>query len=330
MERVSLIRLFVVAVITLVASGLAEAQCLSLPCDSTVSSSSAALSVTNTGSGRALEGHATSGIGVIGISDNRGVVGTQGETSCAGTYAVGGCATTGDGILGRSPNRAVIGVQGGGSCAGTYAVGGCATTGDGILGRSPNRAVIGVQGGGSCAGTYAVGGCATTGDGVVGRSSDGFAGRFEGRVLVQVLEIVGGTDIAEPFNVAHSEVITPGMLVSIDPAQPGQLRVSSQPYDRTVAGVVSGANGVTPGITLKSPETLGDGLLPVALTGRVYCWADTSNGAIEPGDLLTTSAIPGHAMKVTNYAQAQGAIVGKAMSALQTGAGHVLVLVGLQ
>jgi hypothetical protein len=235
MERVSPICLFAVAVTTLVASGLAEAQCLSLPCDSTVSSSSTALSVTNTGTGRALEGHATSGIGVIGISDNRGVVGTQGETSCAGTYAVGGCATTGDGILGRSPNRAVIGVQGGGSCAGTYAVGGCATTGDGV----------------------------------VGRSSDGFAGRFEGRVLARVLEITGGSDIAEPFNVAHSEVITPGMLVSIDPERPGQLRVSSKPYDRTVAGVVSGANGVTPGITLKSPETPGDGLLPVALTGRV-------------------------------------------------------------
>jgi len=233
---------------------------------------------------------------VIGISDNRGVVGTQGETSCAGTYAVGGCATTGDGILGRSPNRAVIGVQGGGSCAGTYGVGGCATTGDGV----------------------------------VGRSSDGFAGRFEGRVLVRVLEITGGTDIAEPFNVAHSEVITPGMLVSIDPARPGQLRVSSQPYDRTVAGVVSGANGVTPGITLKSPETLGDGLFPVALTGRVYGWADASNGPIQPGDLLTTSDRPGHAMRVTDSTKAHGAILGKAMTALEAGQGLVLVLVTLQ
>jgi hypothetical protein len=47
---------------------------------------------------------ATSGtaIGVIGRSTTRGVVGTQGDTSCAGTYGVGGCATTGDGVVGRS------------------------------------------------------------------------------------------------------------------------------------------------------------------------------------------------------------------------------------
>jgi hypothetical protein len=35
-------------------------------------------------------------------------------------------------------------------------------------------------------------------------------------------------------------------------------------------------------------------------------------------------------MKVTNHAQAQGAILGKAMSSLPTGRGMVLVLVTLQ
>jgi hypothetical protein len=42
----------------------------------------------------------------------------------------------------------------------------------------------------------------------------------------------------------------------------------------------------------------------VALTGRVYVQADTSNGAIKPGDLLTTSTTPGHAMKVTDHVRA--------------------------
>jgi hypothetical protein len=73
-----------------------------------------------------------------------------------------------------------------------------------------------------------------------------------------------------------------------------------------------------------------DGEYPVALTGRVYVWADASNGAIVPGDLLTTSDIPGHAMKVMDYEQAQGAILGKAMSSLETGTGLVLILVSLQ
>jgi hypothetical protein len=68
----------------------------------------------------------------------------------------------------------------------------------------------------------------------------------------------------------------------------------------------------------------------VALTGRVYVLADASNGPIEPGDLLTTSSAPGHAMKVTDHARAQGAILGKAMTGLSEGNGMVLVLVALQ
>jgi hypothetical protein len=58
--------------------------------------------------------------------------------------------------------------------------------------------------------------------------------------------------------------------------------------------------------------------------------ADTSNGIIKPGDLLTTSSQPGHAMKVTDHVRAAGAILGKAMTALNDGSGMVLVLVTLQ
>ena len=68
----------------------------------------------------------------------------------------------------------------------------------------------------------------------------------------------------------------------------------------------------------------------MALSGRVYVLADATSGGIEPGDLLTTSDTPGHAMKVTDHAKAQGAILGKAMSGLSTGKGLVLVLVTLQ
>jgi hypothetical protein len=76
--------------------------------------------------------------------------------------------------------------------------------------------------------------------------------------------------------------------------------------------------------------TLADGKHPVALSGRVYCWVDATKGAIKPGDLLTTSSTPGHAMKATNAAKARGAIIGKAMTALKSGRGLVLVLVTLQ
>src|SRR5439155_8452257 len=96
-----------------------------------------------------------------------------------------------------------------------------------------------------------------------------------------------------------------------------------------VAGEVSGANGVNPGIQMQQ-QGLIEGRKNVALTGRVYVQADASGGAIKPGDLLTSSSVPGHAMRVADHAKAQGAILGKAMSSLKEGKGMVLVLVTLQ
>jgi hypothetical protein len=118
-------------------------------------------------------------------------------------------------------------------------------------------------------------------------------------------------------------------VVVIDDEHPGQLKRSTRAYDRRVAGIVSGANGIKPGIALKQEGVLDQGE-NVALNGRVYVMADASHGAIKPGDLLTTSDTPGHAMKVTDSARAQGAILGKAMSALESGKGLALVLVTLQ
>ena len=73
-----------------------------------------------------------------------------------------------------------------------------------------------------------------------------------------------------------------------------------------------------------------DGKHPVALTGRVYCQVDARYGAIRSGDLLTTSwTRPATRLKVTNHARAHGAIIGKAMTRLESGKGLVLVLVSL-
>ena len=151
-----------------------------------------------------------------------------------------------------------------------------------------------------------------------------------GTTRTHVLEITGGADLAEPFQVGAQASVRPGMVVAIDPAAPGALRIADLPYDRTVAGVVSGAKGIRSGMVMRQEGSAAEGDLPVALTGRVYAWADASYGAIEPGDLLTTSGTPGHAMKVTDHAKAQGAILGKAMSRLEKGTGLVLVLVSLQ
>lgn len=149
-----------------------------------------------------------------------------------------------------------------------------------------------------------------------------------GQLFVKVLTITGGADIVEPFQMSEPE-LSPGAVVVIDEANPGKLKLSSAPYDRRVAGVISGAGGVRPGLCLRQEGRV-EGDQPVALTGRVYVQADTVNGPIQPGDLLTTSLTPGRAMKVTDHARAQGAILGKAMTGLAAGEGLVLVLVSLQ
>ena len=85
---------------------------------------------------------------------------------------------------------------------------------------------------------------------------------------------LGGGDVAEPFSVKTHEDAEPGMVLSICADAPGELEISSEAYDRKVAGVVSGAGDLNPGIILnKSAQD--KGRRPVALTGQVYCWAET-------------------------------------------------------
>lgn len=152
-----------------------------------------------------------------------------------------------------------------------------------------------------------------------------------GWARVHVFEVTGGSDIAEPFHVNAQVDVVPGMVVCIDPENAGQMRLATTPYDRTVAGVVSGAGGVNTGMTLRQEGSIADGDTPIALTGRVYCYVDAdAGGPVAPGDMLTTSDTIGHAMKVQDHARATGAVIGKAMSSLESGRGLVLVLVNLQ
>lgn len=143
-----------------------------------------------------------------------------------------------------------------------------------------------------------------------------------------VVEIGEGLDYAEAFKVDSGATVSAGMVMVIDPNQPGKLTLSTAAYDRKVAGVVAGANNLGSGVRL---GTVGGDEQAIALAGQVYCYVDAAQDAIEPGDLLTTSATPGYAMKVTDYARAQGAILGKAMQRLDKGQrGLILILVTLQ
>jgi hypothetical protein len=151
--------------------------------------------------------------------------------------------------------------------------------------------------------------------------------RGDGTVAVKVLEITGA-DLAEKF--PTTETLEPGTVVEIDPDNPGQLRKAHGAYNKRVAGVVAGANGLSKGIILGNLEGSEDHT-PIAMSGRVWVHADATHEAIEPGDLLTTSDLPGHAMKASDPSRAHGTVIGKAMTRLEKGkTGMVLVLVNLQ
>ncbi len=105
-------------------------------------------------------------------------------------------------------------------------------------------------------------------------------------VYCSSITIEGGSDLAEPFKISgQHDQIPQGAVVVIDEDNPGQLKMSGQAYDTRVAGVVSGAKGVNPGIQMQQQGLL-EGGKNVALTGRVYVQADATNGSIKPGDLL--------------------------------------------
>ncbi len=155
-----------------------------------------------------------------------------------------------------------------------------------------------------------------------------------GNLLIQsegtgasVLELGEGLDYAEGFDVSARDKINAGSVLIIDADNPGKLALSNKAYDTKVAGIVAGGKGLGSGVRLGAGQYDYD----VALAGRVYCKVDATDEAIQAGDLLTTSATPGYAMKAVDYTRSHGAILGKAMESLEQGQkGQILVLVTLQ
>ncbi len=147
-----------------------------------------------------------------------------------------------------------------------------------------------------------------------------------GRTKTKTLEIVGGSDGAEYFNVLADEELDAGSLVIIDNTQDDKLKISEEPYDTRLAGIISGAGGVQPGIVLQQKGVL-EGNQLISIWGRVKVKATTENGSIKPGDLLTSSSLKGHVMKATKRKKSRGAIIGRALSSLESGEGLVLVLI---
>jgi hypothetical protein len=127
-------------------------------------------------------------------------------------------------------------------------------------------------------------------------------GDGDGRIITRELQITGGADMAEHFKVNNKEQKpVPGMLVSIDEKQEGNLKITDKANDKKLVGVISGANGIKPGMLMSQKGTIADGEYPIALAGRVFVLCNTEGGDIEPGDLMTSSSQKGYAMKQAMY-----------------------------
>jgi hypothetical protein len=208
-------------------------------------------------------------------------------------------------------------------------------TGDILVGKTFNPKFRGVYGE-NTGGGDGVFGYSHTGRGVVGVSEQGIgifaqgdhlAGHFQGDVEVTGDIRLTNADCAEDFNIGAGLSVEPGTVMVL--GEEGALFPSLHAYDKRVAGVISGAGGYKPGIVLDKQES-GSNRQPVALLGKVFCKVDARYGAIEVGDLLTTSPTPGHAMKACDPLKAFGAVIGKALRPLTEGQGLIPILIALQ
>lgn len=140
---------------------------------------------------------------------------------------------------------------------------------------------------------------------------------IKGGSYVQAFK-VGGADLAEAYR-SKDASIEPGDVVALDPSLTSGVQKSQKAADPTVLGIVS----TRPGMVLGDDSGVGNVVL-VALSGRVPVKVSSENGAINPGDYLTSSSTPGVAMKATT----DGLIIGLAMTGFGgSGVGSVITFI---
>jgi hypothetical protein len=297
-------------------------------------------------------GKSVENVGVAGESDGmQGVLGVSHHPRDAGV--LGTNDQGGDGVVGRG-RRGVVGES-----EEFQGVFGKSTGNAGVVGESQNfHAVFAISHspnnggvfGANDRGGFGVIGRSDSNTGVSGESDTGVgvhgkgghrAGLFEGdlevtgdfhqrtgHIRLGTGDIhLGNGDCAEDFDVSGADKVEAGTVMVL--GEDGTLSESQRAYDNRVAGVISGAGDYSPGIVLDKRESPGN-RQPVALMGKVYCKVDARFGAIEVGDLLTTSPTPGHAMKTTDPFKAFGAVIGKALRPLSEGRSVIPILVALQ
>jgi hypothetical protein len=281
------------------------------------------------------------GAGVIGFADQADGVGVVGNTGAGAGTGVHGHTSTGVGVLGTSDGNGPAGrfaasANATGALAQSERGSGVIATsshGQAVSAFSDNDIAVFAQGAtfaGVFNGAFVVNKGPNPKDPAVHPSDiNGSIVINEGSLFVNKGDILLGNagDCAEDFEISGAAKIEPGTVMVFQ--GDGEICESTTPYDKRVAGVISGAGGYKPGLILdRQLET--NHRAPLALIGKVFCRVDARYGSIEVGDLLTTSSTTGHAMKATDPVKAFGAVIGKALRPLKAGQGLIPILVSLQ
>ncbi len=302
----------------------------------------------------AVEGQnlSTSGSGVLGLVTSSGNA-VWGQNQGSGIGVLGqSTATSGTtyGVFGAasSSNGSGVGVYG----QGAYGVKGLTVFngGWGVYGSANGGTGYGVYGtnglSGSGTGTYAEAG--GTGNCFIANYTGSTASSTTNNNLA--LFRIGGTNVARISNtgigyfdggtqnsgadVAEALIpvgiradYEPGDVLVLSAAEPTHVAKCSSAYSNCVAGVYA----TKPGVLLTSENVNADitDHVPMGVIGIIPTKVSGENGPIAVGDLLVTSATPGHAMKGDPDKLRFGNVLGKAMESFNTGGtGVIKVLVG--
>ncbi len=302
--------------------------------------------------GSGLSGYATHAtqpnFGVYGQSDSQlgkgvfGIANSLSGTNNCGVFGQSYSTNGGCGVLGRliygSTNTTKINYPAGvfGEAHDRYGVVGFSDNYAGVSGHSANSTgVSGVSSGNK----PGVDGTSVSGPGLSGTSlmgnpieAWGWSGLFQvsrvfyvnsgGGVYAKGSFYPNGADFAEML--PAQSAVEPGDVLII--GEDGKLARSSRPYQESVAGVHATQPGLVGGAHDGADLT---GKIPLAVVGVVPVKVTSENGQIKPGDKLTTSSTPGHAMKADRHAEI-GTVIGKALKPLEGDRGVIEILVILQ
>ena len=158
-----------------------------------------------------------------------------------------------------------------------------------------------------------------------------FLGGMTEDATASPLEALPAMTPASPAGLTPAPQVASGLQAAPDLQVVSVAPVAQAPSSKAVASVGPKADDDPLARAYRE-----QGLVPLALAGVVPVKVSAENGAIRPGDLLTSASLPGHAMRAQSVDVAgialhrPGTIIGKALGGLEAGTGTIKVLVSLQ